>query len=124
MLASFGHTLYLSSNFGFTASYLQMARQVCVCSSPFLFFLKMLLKTYLFEAAVVLDDERVPFALILSVLTSEVVIAQEAALKGPFRRALSVFARHASTVQTHRALCIRKPLQPFSELLKAEIFDY
>jgi len=101
-----------------------MARQVYACSSPFLFFFKVLLKAYLFDAVVVLDDERIPFALILSVLTSEVVTAQEAALKVPFRRALSVLAGHASTVQTHRALCIRKPLQPFSKLLKAERFDY
>jgi hypothetical protein len=52
-----------------------VTHQVYARSSPFLFFFKIFLEAYLSNALVILDDERIPIAVIFGVLTSEVIVA-------------------------------------------------
>jgi len=108
----------------FAASSFQMSHQIYACFGSLLFFFEILLKAYLFDTFVILNNKWIPISMIFCVLAREIIIAKKTAFKLLFGRAFSVFARCASTIQTHRALCVRKPLQTFSELFKAERFDY
>jgi len=101
-----------------------MPHQVNACSASFLFLFQMLLEANFLDAAIVINNERIPLSMIFRMFAGKVIVTEKAALKPFLFSAFSVLARCTSAIQAHRTLRVRKPFQAFSKLFKLERFDH
>ena len=113
MTETFRKSLFVQSLFfqfdGFAASSFKVTHQVNACSASFLFFFKMLLEAHFLNTSAVVNNERIPFTMILCVFARKIIVAEKAAFKPFLLGAFLVFTRCTAAVQAHGTLCVGEP---------------